>query len=335
MANSVWMIRAEGGTLIDFFLEKGVVSIGCARLGDLTNVTSREAIRRDIDAQYPENSQGRTSAWTGIVHRFRSVLQQGDGVVTYDPSQRVYHYGKIVSDYLYDPELNEEWPNHRRVEWVGRISRDELSTSAKSALGPVVTLFKISETAANEIVAKIEGKPIGPVVAEGDDEEHIDEEDLLEDIQARSREFIKDQLNRLSWEEMQELVAGLLRAMGYKTRVSPRGSDLGKDIVASPDGFGLEQPRIVVEVKHRPQTAMGSQDVRGFLGGRHKDDKGLYVSTGGFSKDAKYEADRAAIPITLMDLDELANAVVDHYEDMDMNTRVLIPLTKVYWPRPE
>ena len=101
---------------------------------------------------------------------------------------------------------------------------------------------------------------------------------------------------------MQELVAGLLRAMGYKTRISPAGPDKGKDIVASPDGFGFESPRIVVEVKHR-SSAMGSAEIRSFLGGRHKDDKGLYVSTGGFSKDAYYEAERANIPLTLMSLD--------------------------------
>ena len=39
----------------------------------------------------------------------------------------------------------------------------------------------------------------------------------------------------------------------------------GIDVIASPDGLGLEEPRIKVEVKHRAQTAMGAQDVRTFL----------------------------------------------------------------------
>lgn len=79
--------------------------------------------------------------------------------------------------------------------------------------------------------------------------------------------------------------------MGYKTRISPQGSDRAKDIIASPDGFGFEQPRIVVEVKHRKET-MGAPEIRSFLGGRHKDDKGLYVSTGGFTTQARYEAEK-------------------------------------------
>ena len=130
---------------------------------------------------------------------------------------------------------------------------------------------------------------------------------------------------------MQELVAGVLEAMGYKARISPSGPDRGKDIVASPDGLGFESPRIVVEVKHR-NTQMGANEIRSFLGGRHKDDKGLYVSTGGFSREAYYEAERANIPCTLMNIDDLVQAIVDHYENMDIETQRLIPLRRVYWP---
>ena len=130
---------------------------------------------------------------------------------------------------------------------------------------------------------------------------------------------------------MQELVAGLLRAMGYKTRISPSGSDRGKDIVASPDGLGFEDPRIVVEVKHCG-AAMGSQDIRGFLGGRHDHDKGLYVSTGGFTRDARYEAERGRIPVTLMDLDDLVRSLLEHYEKLDVEMQRLVPLRKIYWP---
>ena len=110
-------------------------------------------------------------------------------------------------------------------------------------------------------------------------------EDVFKNISEKAVDFTKDHVHALDWSDLQDLVAGLLRAMGYKTRVSPAGADRGQDIVASPDGFGFEAPRIVVEVKHR-QGAIGSQAIRGLLGGRHPQGKGLYVSTGGFSKDA-------------------------------------------------
>ena len=113
--------------------------------------------------------------------------------------------------------------------------------------------------------------------------------------------------------------------------MTTRGADRGSDILASPDGFGFEQPRIVAEVKHR-KGAMGSQEIRSFIGGRHKDDKGLYVSTGGFSNDARYEADRAGIPLTPMDFDDLVSAIVEYYELMDGDTKALVRLRRIYWP---
>ena len=157
-----------------------------------------------------------------------------------------------------------------------------------------LTLFEVPSSAAAEVLAALKGKP-APAV---DDEAEEVIADPLADIESQALERIKDRVNELDWDDMQQLVAGILRAMGYKTQVSPPGADRGKDIVASPDGFGFEHPRIVVEVKHR-KGQMGSQEIRSFLGGRHKDDRGLYVSTGGFTKDAQYEADRASIPLAM------------------------------------
>ena len=130
---------------------------------------------------------------------------------------------------------------------------------------------------------------------------------------------------------MQELVAGILRAMGYKTRISPKGADRGKDIVASPDGLGLEEPKIIVEVKHR-QGQMGSQEIRSFLGGLRARDKGLYVSTGGFTKDARYEAERSNVPLTLIDSDIIVELIIQNYDSFDSDTKSLVPLKKIYWP---
>lgn len=324
------MVRAEGGELLELFLKRRMVALGWHEVGDLTGARTRKAVAELVDRVWPDDPPGRRGMWTGMLHRFRSEMSIEDAVVTYDPSSRVYHIGRILSDYRYDAKSSEQWPSIRDVEWYATVERDRLSVATKNELGAIMTLFKLSETAASELAAVAAGTPISEP-ADTEVGSAVDEDELLRDIQSRSREFIKDRISLLTWDQMQELVAGLLRAMGYKTRVSPRGSDLGRDIIASPDGFGLEQPRIVVEVKHRT-SVIGSQEIRGFLGGRHKDDKGLYVSTGGFTKDARYEADRASIPITLMDLDDLVLAIVEHYDDMDMDTRVLIPLVNVYWP---
>ncbi|EAQ4312606.1 restriction endonuclease, partial [Salmonella enterica] len=53
---------------------------------------------------------------------------------------------------------------------------------------------------------------------------------------------------------------------------------------------------------------------------------------GGFSKDARYEADRSTIPLTLWTLDDLVRALVENYEQVDIETKLLVPLKKTYLP---
>lgn len=130
---------------------------------------------------------------------------------------------------------------------------------------------------------------------------------------------------------MQRLVAGILKSMQYKTRIAPSGPDRGIDIVASPDGLGLLEPRIIVQVKHK-SGSIGASDIRSFTGILRTGNKGIYVSTGGFTKEAKYEAERANIPLTLINLDFLVDLIVQNYDSFDLETRSLIPLTKIFWP---
>jgi restriction system protein len=108
------------------------------------------------------------------------------------------------------------------------------------------------------------------------------------------------------------------------------GSDRGKDIEASPDGLMLTEPRILVEVKHR-NGQMGSQQVRSF-GSVLRQQKGLYVSTGGFSKEAKYEAEQCEKQLTLIDADRLVQLIIQNYDNFDVDTKLLVPLSKIYWP---
>ena len=144
-------------------------------------------------------------------------------------------------------------------------------------------------------------------------------------------ELIKDRVSQLGWEDMERLVAGMLKAMGYCARVTPKGPDGGRDVIASHDALGLESPRIVAEVKHR-KGAMGAPAVRSFIGGLRAGDRGLYVSTGGFTKEARYEADRANVPVRLLDLDSFVRHYVEVYDKTDDETRSILSLTRIWWP---
>jgi restriction system protein len=216
---------------------------------------------------------------------FVNEIQKSDWVITYSPANRTYLLGQVISDFQYHPEWVKEGIGIvRQVKWNNEeIDRDRLSVATKNTLGSTLTVFQLPEYALVELLR--DKKPIVDVITQNPvpmDEDKV-VSDPLRGMEMLAFEGIKDRINSLDWDGMQDLVAGVLRSMGYKTQVSPVGADRGKDIIASPVGFGFENPRIIVEVKHRREQ-MGSQQIRSFIGGRHKDDRGLYVSTGGFTR---------------------------------------------------
>ena len=333
----MWMVRAgKEAFLIDAFKERNIVALGW----DLGNLKDKNAddIKRLMKEKYPDENKNCLSNASSQVIKFRHTIKKGDYVLSYNPSSRKYLLGEITSDYYFSKDLENEGIDYirghndtRDVKWLGEVSRDKLKVSTKNTLGAISTLFNINEDAEKDILNVFNNK----IPTTGEDEWESEKEDisiLKENIKEKSIEFIKDKVNKLDPYEMQDLVAGLLRAMGYKTIVSPRGSDLGKDIIASPDGLGLEDPVILVEVKHRPNTSMGAQEIRSFKGALKKTNRGIYVSTGGFTTDAKYEAERSEIPIILMDIDRLVKFIMQYYDNFDNDARTLIPLTKIYWP---
>ena len=330
MSEPMWMVRGEGGTLFKKF-EKGLVAVGWEKVGDLTNIDSREIVRELYEKNYPEDSPGKAANAIGVIYKFRSALKEGHNVITYDPHSRQYLVGKITSDYIFsEAEINYEYPHLRKVNWLGKVSRDSLLPATRNMLGSTLTLFSVNDDVATELLNALKGDVPPAEETASSTKEALSE--LKEDEAAKSLELIKDAIVALSDRKMEELVAAVLRAMGYRTRVTPLGPDRGVDVIASPDGLGLEEPRIKVEVKHRQNTTMGAQEIRRFIGGLRQGDRGLFVSTGGFTREGRYEAERSVIPVTLIDLTDLADLVITHYEDFDIDGRVILPLVKVYLP---
>lgn len=330
----MWMVRGEGGQRYDDFRDRNVVAIGFGQLSAMVKPgMSRKQLITACARAMPAVKRGALIAQASQVWRFVNEIAVGDNVVTYSPSNRTYLLGTVDGEACYhDAWVAEGQPLARSVKWAEEeIQRDSLSGPSKNSLGSTLTVFLVPDAVAADILAVHGGTACGDEMTDLDDVSAEEIIDPLENVAELALERTKDLVSKLDWEDMQELVAGILRAMGYRTQVSPAGPDRGKDIIASPDGFGFENPRIVVEVKHR-SGQMGSQDIRSFLGGRHKDDRGLYVSTGGFSKDAYYEADRANVPLTLWTLDNLVRALVDHYDNTDAETKRLVPLKRRYLP---
>ncbi|WP_241734431.1 restriction endonuclease [Bifidobacterium dentium] len=325
---SSWMIRAgRGGIYAADWLNRGLVSIGWDFGATDIASMSREQIRSGYAIKHPNDSKNKLAAAVGQIYRFAHDMEQGSTVVMYDPETRLYHIGTIAGPCKPATDI-EEATFTRAVKWKQTAQRDALTTSSKNSLGGIQTIFSISD----EVVADLKSASKSETSSQPDEtEDDAADDDARAATYDNGIELIKDRVNQVGWEDMERLVAGLLKAMGYCARVTPKGSDGGRDVVASPDALGLESPRIVAEVKHR-KGAMGAPAVRSFIGGLRAGDRGLYVSTGGFTKEARYEADRATIPIRLLDLDSFVRHYVEVYDKADEETRSILPLTRIWWP---
>jgi len=135
--------------------------------------------------------------------------------------------------------------------------------------------------------------------------------------------------------EFQDLVAALLRGMGYFTPfVAPKGKDGGVDIVAYRDPLGTQSPRIQAQIKHR-ESAATVQEIRELMGLLQKDGNvGIFVSSGGFTPDARTAARSSHAHIELIDLERFLALWQDFYKKMDEADRALLPLQPIYFLAP-
>jgi restriction system protein len=132
--------------------------------------------------------------------------------------------------------------------------------------------------------------------------------------------------------EFQDLVAALLRGMGYYTPfVAPKGKDGGVDVMAYRDPLGTESPRIQVQIKHR-DTPATVQEIRQLMGLLQKQgDVGIFVSSGGFTPDARSTARTSHIHVELIDLTRFIGLWKEFYEKLSDEDKSLMPLRPVYF----
>lgn len=302
---NMWMVRAgEDSALADLFYSLNIAAIGWGEIPlDLTRIRTSESIVEAVENAYPGMDDKWKQRSAEQIKMFCLDMRQGDRVITFNRAKRYYQVGTVDTRLKFKKNIIESCNHYRRVSWEGYVRWDDLPVNVRATLKTNSALFPV---------------PL-------DDQEGILR--LLD-----SKKLIKQRLLNLDWKNIQDLVAGILRALGYKTRISSGGVDRGVDIFAGPDSLGIRSPRIYVTVKHRPNEITGAPQIRGFAGNRRDGDTCLFVSTGGFTREAYYEAEHGNIPLTLIDADDLVELLSDNYEKLDTETRALIPLVKVYWP---
>jgi restriction system protein len=265
-----------------------------------------------------------------MLYHFANSIKVGDTVVTPEGDTRELLFGRVVGEYEYrEKPVISDYRHVRKVKWVGRRSRDKLPETILYSLGSSLTVFQ--PKGHEYLLALLQGETLSSSADASAEilEESDMSEDLFADLEARSEELIRSRLASLGGYEMQDLVASILCTLGYYPQVSSPGPDGGVDIVASRDPLGLEQP-VKVQVKAKPNTKSTAAEIRALNGVLSQHERGIFVSSGGFTKDAI--KDTAAARITLIDGEHLQALLVNYYDGLDQDSKNLIPLRCLYFP---
>lgn len=322
---TIWGIHSYDDNL---FLKKSALGIGWAKMGDLTKIEpTREAFKAHYATAYPEDKPSAIPGQAGQLFRFLHEMREGDYVVYPSKSDHMVNIGIVDGPYVYNPSYEDathRYVQQRNVKWLRHLPRTAFSQGALYEIGSALTLFTVKNYA-DEFLAALDPS-FKPSASDGAEDETVGA--TADEIKQSTVDFIIKTLSRdLKGYSLEEFVADLLRAMGYRTTVSKKGGDRGIDIVAYKDEL---PPRILVQVKSSDGN-VNESTIQSLKGAMREGDYGLFVTLSSYTANARKYLNNTPI-IRGIDGTALAELVLKYYGQMSERYQKLIPLEMVYIP---
>ena len=320
----MWGIHTQDEAL---FLKMNKIALGWRQIGDLSKIpASREDFKTKYFETFPDAKKGSVPTSSGMLYRFCYEVQIGDYVVYPSKSDRMINIGEVTGDYVYDPE-QPEYVQVRSVKWLRHFPRMAFSQGALYEIGSAMSFFTVKNYADEFLSALDKGFKNKSAVDDEDETVGATADEIIES----TKDFILKELSRnLKGYDLEEFVANLLRAMGYRTIVSPHGGDSGIDITAYKDEL---PPRILVQVKSQ-DSDIKETTIQSLKGAMREGDYGLFVTLSNYTKNAQKYLDSTPI-IRGINGSELVELVLKYYDLLDEKYRKMIPLKLVYIPVPK
>lgn len=236
---------------------------------------------------------------------------------------REVNIGVVEGAYVYDPS-QPDYVQTRKVKWLKHLPRTAFSQGALYEIGSAMSFFTVKNYA-DEFMAALD-KDFKKNYSSDFEDDSVGA--TAEDIIENTADFILKELSRkLKGYDLENFVADLLRAMGYRTKVSPQGGDSGIDITAYKDEL---PPRILVQVKSQ-NGDINETTIQSLKGAMREGDYGLFVTLSNYTKNAQKYLESTPI-IRGINGTELVDLILKYYEDLSEKYRKMIPLKKVYIP---
>lgn len=147
-------IKLQNDALSD---TKPHICIGWAKIGDMSDITTREELDSRYESAYPNEKVRKKAQDLGQIWRFVKEMQIGDYVVFSNGD--TCHIGRIISDYYFDNAENAnqdpDYVNIRDVEWLRKdIRKSDLSEVFQNSLGAAMSVFRLNDykSAVNDLL---------------------------------------------------------------------------------------------------------------------------------------------------------------------------------------
>lgn len=319
----IWGIHTQDDKL---FLANNTIAVGWEEMGDLSLIeNNRDSFKRKYTATYPDRTKQSVAAGAGMLFRFCHEVQIGDYIVFPSKSDRMINLGIVESDYVYMPEARE-YVQQRKVKWLKHLPRTAFSQGALYEIGSAMTFFAVKNYG-DEFLEALHAKNIKPIFSSTEDENEIVAA-TADDIIESTKDYILKELSKnLKGYELENFIADLLNAMGYRTEQSPHGGDSGIDIKAYKDEL---PPRIIVQVKSQ-DSDIKEATIQSLKGAMREGDYGLFITLSGYTPNARKYLNQTPI-IRGINGSELVDLILKYYEKLNEKYQKMIPLKMVYIP---
>lgn len=333
-----WMVRlGRYGEQESHALGSGELITGWSieRIGaDLSRPHIEEAVNRS----YSQEKPGTLNNWIVQINQFANAITEGDLIIVPLKTSPHLAIGRATGAFY----QNETGAPSRRVNWLRtNLPRDAVKQDLLYSLGASQTVCEVSRNDAARRFGAMAEQGIDPGVTsvsrapsakQADAADTQELEGSMLDVAINARDQIERYIAvNFTGHAFTQLIAAILRAQGYQTRVSPPGADKGVDIVAGQGALGFGSPRLVVQVKSGAVVAdqPALQSLLGCVSDTHAE-HGLLVSWAGFTNNVRQRVNELFFRVRLWDREEILSALFSVYEQLPEEIQTELPLRKIW-----
>ena len=318
--------------------DDGFICIGWTKIGNLAPHDTRDKMKAAYRKGFPDATDAAIRSSYGQVFRFAHEMEVGDPVVYPIKGSRDILIGEIAGPYRWaddDAQLvAADYCNVRKVKWIKRVPRIAFSQDALHSFGSYSSVTS-SDDYLEEVLAVLKGDKVAPLTSDTATAKSTEASEpapaeqginLAERAVEETQDYLLRQWSRTG-QRFEAVVAAVFRAMNYTAHVQAGSHDLGVDVIAHPDPLGVQPPLLKIQAKSGTGK-IGAREVKELRGLLNQGEKGVLVSLGGFSNDAKHVQQNDA-DLVLIDGERFVELFLEFYDRLDPEMRNRFPLRRV------